>query len=76
VSVQAGKRPPSYIAAFITNRVDPAIVLGDDVFDGFGDAIPVGLLVLVAGVGAAALIAVITFVRRGRLSETGPTLRQ
>jgi hypothetical protein len=58
------------------NRVDPAIVLGDDVFDGFGDAIPVGLLILVVGVGAAALIAVITFVRRRRLSETGPTLRQ
>lgn len=58
------------------NRVDPAIVLGDDVFDGFGDAIPIGLLLLVVGVGAAALVALITFVRRRRLTEAGPTMPQ
>jgi hypothetical protein len=58
------------------DRVDPAITLGDDVFDGFVDAIPIALLVLAGGAAIALVLAVATFVRRRRLTETGPTLQQ
>jgi len=55
-------------------RNEPAIVFGDDLFDGFVSALPLGLVVLVAGLGLSALLFLVTFVRRRRLSETGPTL--
>ncbi|HSJ17779.1 MAG TPA: hypothetical protein VK920_06770 [Solirubrobacterales bacterium] len=58
------------------NRNQPAIVFGDDLFDGFVSALPLGLLVLAAGLGAAALLFLITYVRRRRLTEAGPTLPQ
>jgi hypothetical protein len=50
---------------------DPAIVFGDDLFDGFVSALPLGLLVFGGGVGMAALVAALIFVRRRRVRESG-----
>jgi hypothetical protein len=57
-------------------RSAPAIVFGDDLFDGFVSALPFGLLALGAGLGVAAVLFVITYVLRRRFTETGPTLPQ
>jgi hypothetical protein len=55
-------------------RNDPAIVFGDDLFEGFFDAVPLGLLVLAAGLVVAAILFVLTYARRRRIGESGPTL--
>jgi hypothetical protein len=50
-------------------RNEPAIVLGDDLFDGFVSAVPLGLVVLAGGLGVALLLFLLTYVRRRRASE-------
>lgn len=64
------------VARTAESRNQPAIVFGDDLFDGFVSALPLGLLVLAGGLGLAALLFGVTYVRRRRLSETGPRLPQ
>ena len=57
-------------------RNEPAIVFGDDLLDGFGSALPLGLIALVAGLGVSALLFGITYVMRRRFTEAGPSLPQ
>lgn len=57
-------------------RNEPAIVFGDDLFDGFVSALPLGLIALVAGLGVSALLFGITYVMRRRFTEAGPSLPQ
>lgn len=57
-------------------RNEPAIVFGDDLFDGFVSALPIGPLALVGGLAVAALLFAIIYVMRRRWSEAGPTLPQ
>jgi hypothetical protein len=51
-------------------------VFGDDLFDGFVSALPLGLIALVAGLGVSALLFGITYVMRRRFTEAGPSLPQ
>lgn len=57
-------------------RNEPALVFGDDLFDGFLSALSLGLLVLVGGLGLAGALFAVTYVRRRRLTEAGPSLSQ
>lgn len=76
VDVPAGGDYDVAVAPTRERRTGPAIVFGDDLLDGFVAALPLGLVVFVAGVGVAALVFIVIYVRRRRVGETGPTIPQ
>jgi len=71
VDVPAGGDYTVAVARTAENRADPAIVLGDDLFEGFFAALRPAVLVLVGGGIVAAIVAAATYGRRRRFRESG-----